>query len=633
VCLCFPRAAQRIGAEILFYREAVKKIAAESPVFLSVFGQKNAPNTSLLTPHSTLFASPCFHHESRVYFLPMLKPKILTTLREYDKKTFLNDISAGVIVGIVALPLSIAFAIASGVTPERGLFTAIIAGLIISFLGGSRVQIGGPTGAFVVIVYGIVERYEYAGLMTATIIAGVFLVLMGMLRLGGLIRFIPYTIITGFTAGIAVTILASQIGDFLGLEIASAPGDFAGRLKVYAAHIGGINWAAFGLSTMSLLIIIFWRRINKKIPGSLVAILVSTALVLALKLPVDTIGSRFGAIPAGLPPPMLPDFSLETVRQLIPSALSIAILGAVESLLSAAVADGMIGSHHRSNMELVAQGIANVVTPVFGGIPATGAIARTAANVRNGGRTPVAGIIHALTLLFIMLAFGKYAAYIPMPALAAILVHVAWNMSEVHAIKSILRGQKSDAAVLLVTFFITVFVDLSVAIETGLILAAFLFMKKMVDVTDITAVKEEAGDNREEDKEAYALATGKRPQGVFIYEIDGPFFFGSVQKLEEVMKQRTMDYRIMVLRMRNVNYIDATGLRAVEQLFFECKRQNRLFVISGIRSQPLKILEKTGFAAVMGRDKIFAHIDLAIKYVDETLAAMSGAEANAPARE
>jgi SulP family sulfate permease len=495
------------------------------------------------------------------------------------------------------------------------------------------VQVGGPTGAFVVIVYGIVQKYGYAGLMTATIIAGVFLVLMGVLRLGGLIRFIPYTIITGFTAGIAVIIFTSQIGDFLGLAIPDAPGDFIGKLEVYALHIGQTNWAAFGLSVMSLLVIIFWRRVNRKIPGSLVAILASTALVLVFRLPVDTIGSRFGAIPASLPPPMFPDLSLGTIRELIPSALSIAILGAVESLLSAAVADGMIGSHHRSNMELVAQGVANVVTPIFGGIPATGAIARTAANVRNGGRTPVAGIVHALTLLLILVVFGEYAAYIPLPALAAVLVHVAWNMSEVHAFKSILRGQKSDAAVLLVTFFMTVFVDLSVAIEVGLVLAAFLFMKKMVDVTDVTAVKEEAGDNHEEDKDAYALATRKRRQGVFIYEIDGPFFFGSVQKLEEVMKQRTLDYRIMVLRMRNVNYIDATGLRAVEQLFLECRRQNRLFVISGIRPQPLRIFEKTGFAATIGRDKIFTHIDGAIQYVDQALAGMPGEGTGAPAPE
>jgi SulP family sulfate permease len=557
----------------------------------------------------------------------MLKPKILTTLRGYDRKTFLSDISAGVIVGIVALPLSIAFAIASGVTPERGLFTAIIAGFIISLLGGSRVQVGGPTGAFVVIIYGIVAKYEYAGLMTATIMAGVFLIAMGVLRLGGLIRFIPYTIITGFTSGIAVIIFTSQIGDFLGLRISDMPGDFIGKLEVYALHIGAVNWAAFGLSAVSLLIIIFWRRINRKIPGSLVAILVSTALALVFNLPVDTIGSLYGEIPASLPPPVFPDFSLATIRELVSPALSIAILGAVESLLSAAVADGMIGSHHRSNMELVAQGVANVVTPVFGGIPATGAIARTAANVRNGGRTPVAGIVHALTLLLIMIVFGKYAAYIPMPALAAILINVAWNMSEVHAFKSILRGQKSDAAVLLVTFFITVFVDLSVAIEVGIVLAAFLFMKKMVDVTDVTAVREEAEDNQEEDKESFSLAARKRREGVFIYEIDGPFFFGSVQKLEEVMKQRTMNYKIMVLRMRHVNYIDATGIRAVEQLFLECKRQNRLFVISGLRPQPLKIFEKTGLAKTIGREKIFTHINSAIRYVDECLAAMPASEA------
>jgi SulP family sulfate permease len=353
----------------------------------------------------------------------------------------------------------------------------------------------------------------------------------------------------------------------------------------------------------------------------MIAIFVSTLIVNLLDLPVDTIGSRFGAIPAGLPPPIFPDFNLETVRRLTSPAISIAVLGAVESLLSATVADGMTGSRHRSNTELIAQGIANIVVPLFGGIPATGAIARTAANIKNGGRTPVAGIVHSITLLLIMVFFGKYAAYVPMPALAAILVHVAWNMSEIHAFKSILKGQKSDATVLLVTFFITIFIDLSVAIEVGLVLAAFLFMKKMVDVTNVTAVKEEADDNRPEDKEAYTLAARKRPEGVFIYEIDGPFFFGSVQKLEEVMKQQTMNYKIMVLRMRNVNYIDATGIRAVEQLCNECRRQNRGFIISGIRPQPLKIFEKTGLAVTIGRDKIFTHIDLALRYVEETLQA------------
>ena len=542
----------------------------------------------------------------------MLKPMICTTLREYDRKSFLNDVSAGVIVGIVALPLSIAFAIASGVTPERGLFTAIIAGAITSLLGGSRVQIGGPTGAFVVIVYAIVQKYGYSGLVTATIIAGALLVAMGLCRLGGLLRFIPYTIVTGFTAGIAVTIFTTQIGDFLGLRLSGVPGDFIGKIKTYALHLHTINWMAVAVAEASLLIIIFWRRINKKIPGSMVAVFISTLAVSFLGLPVDTIGSRFGAIPAGIPAPVIPDFSWPVIQELFSPALSIAILGAVESLLSATVADGMIGSHHRSNTELVAQGIANIVTPVFGGIPATGAIARTAANVRNGGRTPVAGVVHALTLLLIMAVFGPYAAYIPMPALAAILMHIAWSMSETHALRAILRGTKSDAAVLLVTFFVTVLVDLSVAIQVGVVMAAFLFMKKMADLTTVS-------DNQEEDKDAYMLAGLKRPKGVFIYEIDGPFFFGSVQKLQEIMKLRTMDYKLMVLRMRHVNYIDATGVRAIEQLFQECRRQHKIFIISGIRPQPQKVFEKTGLAEKIGRDKVFTNIDEAMKYVVQTL--------------
>ena len=550
----------------------------------------------------------------------MLKPKLLTTLKDYNLKTFMDDLSAGVIVGIVALPLSIAFAIASGVTPERGLFTAIIAGFLISLLGGSRVQIGGPTGAFVVIVYAIVQKYGYPGLMTATIMAGIFLVAMGFLRLGGLIQFIPYTIITGFTSGIAVIIFTSQIGDFLGLRIVDMPGEFIGKISTYAAHLEGINLNAFAVFLVSLFIIFIWPRINRKIPGSLVAILFGTLVVYFLDMPVDTIGSRYGAIPNSFPAPSLPDFSLSTIKGLVSPALSIAILAAIESLLSAVVADGIIGSRHRSNMELIAQGVANIVTPIFGGIPATGAIARTAANIKNGGKTPIAGIIHALTLLLIMIAFGRYAVFIPMPVLSAILVFVAWNMSEIHAFRSILRGQKSDSAVLLTTFLITVFIDLSVAIQVGLVLAAFLFMKKMVDVTDVKEVRDEAADNIEEDEETFALNSRRKPENVFIYEIDGPFFFGSVQKLERAMKQNNYGYKILVLRMRHVNYIDATGVRAIEQLYRECAHHKREFLISGIRPQPRKILDKTGLSAKIGQDRIFPNVDAALAFCETVLA-------------
>ncbi len=544
----------------------------------------------------------------------MLKPKLFTTLKDYDTETFLSDLSAGLIVVVVALPLSIAFAIASGVGPERGLFTAIVAGFLISFLGGSRVQIGGPSGTFVVIVYGIVQQYGYPGLMTATIMAGIILVGMGILRMGGLIQFIPYTIITGFTAGIAVIIFTTQIGDALGLTVENLPGDFIGKIVAYARSLDSLNWTALGLTLSSLLVIVFWPRVNLKIPGSLVAIVAATLAVQVLDLPVETIGTRFGAIPTAFPEPIRPDLSWPTLRAMFSPAVTIALLVAIESLLSAVVADGIIGGRHRSNMELIAQGVANIASPFFGGIPATGAIARTAANVNNGAKTPMAGIIHALALLFIMVFFGRYAVYIPMPALAAILIFVAYNMSEIHAFKSILRSQKSDGAVLLATFFITIFIDISVAIQTGMVLAAFLFMKKMIDVSAVKEIREGFADNREEDRENLAFIASSKPKDVFIYEIDGPFFFGSVQKLERALKQTKVGYSTFILRMRNANYIDADGVRAIEGLYKECASQGRSFLISGIRPQPRKILERTGLLRKIGEDRIFPSIEAALAF-------------------
>lgn len=550
----------------------------------------------------------------------MFKPELLKSLKGYNSKIFLKDLSAGIIVGIVALPLAIAFAIASGVEPERGIYTAIIAGFLISVLGGSKVQIGGPTGAFVVIVYGVIQNFGYSGLMIATILAGILLVLMGAFKLGGLVKFIPYTIITGFTAGIAVTIFTTQIGDFFGLTTGKMPGDFVGKIKVYAECFNTINWYSFGMALVSLVIIFLWPKINKKIPGSLIVIILATLVNLLINKTLgwqtDTIGSRYGAIPSSLPAPTLPTFNLDQIVDLFPTAISIAVLAAIESLLSAVVADGMIGSKHDSNTELIAQGIANIASPLFGGIPATGAIARTATNIKNGGRTPIAGIIHAITLLLIMLVLGRFVVYIPMAALAAVLVSVSWNMAGFPAIKGIFKGQKSDITVLLVTFVITIFIDLTVAIEVGLLFAAFFFIKKMIDVSEvreqrssivggITTVNPINPDTAEESLEI--------PTGVLVYEIEGPLFFGTVQKFEQSVERAKIDYKVIILRMRNTIYLDAGGLRALEQLKEACDKKGVTIVLSGIHTQPYLLLQKTGMAKILGEENIYDHIDKALQ--------------------
>ena len=550
----------------------------------------------------------------------MFKPELLKSLKGYNSKIFLKDLSAGIIVGIVALPLAIAFAIASGVEPERGIYTAIIAGFLISVLGGSKVQIGGPTGAFVVIVYGVIQNFGYSGLMIATILAGILLVLMGAFKLGGLVKFIPYTIITGFTAGIAVTIFTTQVGDFFGLTTGKMPGDFVGKIKVYAECFNTINWYSFGMALVSLVIIFLWPKINKKIPGSLIVIILATLVNLLINKTLgwqtDTIGSRYGAIPSSLPAPTLPTFNLNQIVDLFPTAISIAVLAAIESLLSAVVADGMIGSKHDSNTELIAQGIANIASPLFGGIPATGAIARTATNIKNGGRTPIAGIIHAITLLLIMLVLGRFVVYIPMAALAAVLVSVSWNMAGFPAIKGIFKGQKSDITVLLVTFVITIFIDLTVAIEVGLLFAAFFFIKKMIDVSEvreqrssivggITTVNPINPDTAEESLEI--------PTGVLVYEIEGPLFFGTVQKFEQSVERAKIDYKVIILRMRNTIYLDAGGLRALEQLKEACDKKGVTIVLSGIHTQPYLLLQKTGMAKILGEENIYDHIDKALQ--------------------
>src|SRR5574344_421939 len=568
----------------------------------------------------------------------MLQPELIKSLKNYSVKTFISDVTAGVIVGIVALPLAIAFAIASGVGPERGIFTAIIAGFIVSALGGSKVQIGGPTGAFVVIIYGIIQKYSYSGLMTATIMAGILLILVGAFKLGGLIKFIPYTIITGFTAGIAVTIFTTQIGDFLGLTTGKMPGDFAGKIVKYWQTISTINWYAFILAAVSLVIIFVWPQINKKIPGSLIVIILATVVNLVIthftSFKCDTIGSRYGSIPSTFPAPQLPDFSISTIKELFPSAISIAVLGAIESLLSAVVADGMIGAKHDSNMELVAQGVANIVSPIFGGIPATGAIARTATNIKNGGRTPVAGIVHALTLLLIMLFLGKYAVYIPMAVLAAVLVSVSWNMAGFPAVKALMKGQKSDICVFLVTFLITVFVDLTVAIEVGLLLAAFFFIKKMVDICEVHEYHHEVTGGLVDEKDnakksgtkiaanttaddASAQLAHSIPKNVLVYEIDGPLFFGTVRKFELGVEQAEVSYKVLVLQLNNTIYLDAGGVQALIQLKNACDRKHVTIILSGVLTQPYMLLEKTGIAETIGRDNIFEGLDAALAHAGE----------------
>lgn len=548
----------------------------------------------------------------------MFKPELFNSLKNYSTKTFVSDLIAGVIVGVVALPLAIAFAIASGVSPERGLFTAIIAGFCISFFGGSKVQIGGPTGAFAVIVYGVVNKFGYEGLVIATIMAGILLILLGAFKMGGLVKFIPYTIVTGFTAGIAVTILTGQIGDFFGLTTGKMPGDFVGKIKVYIESFNTINWYSFGIAAISLIVIFLWPKINKKVPGSLIVIILATVVSLILEHTLgwktDTIGSRYGAIPSSLPAPTIPGINLELIKQLFPTAISIAVLAAIESLLSAVVADGMIGSKHDSNTELIAQGIANIASPIFGGIPATGAIARTATNIKNGGKTPIAGIIHAVVLLLIMLLLGKFAVYIPMAALAAVLVSVAWNMAGIPAIKALLKGQKSDICVLAVTFIITVFIDLTVAIEIGLGFAAFFFIKKMIDVSEVQEKRENiiTGIDASGNSTEYTI-----PENVLVYDIEGPLFFGTVRKFEMAVERAAISCKALVLNMESTIYLDAGGIRALEQCKAACDRKGIKIILSGIHTQPYILFEKTEMVNKIGRENIFGEIQEAIDYASK----------------
>ena len=550
------------------------------------------------------------------------EPKLFSCFKGYNKSTFVSDLLAGIIVGIVALPLAIAFGIASGATPEAGILTAIVAGFLISFFGGSKVQIGGPTGAFIVIVYGIIQDYGMNGLYVATFMAGAFLILMGVLRLGTIIKYIPYPIIVGFTSGIALTIFATQIKDLFGLQIASVPADFIGKWGVYFQNIHTINWWSLLIGVCSILIIVFTPKINKKLPGSLVAIILMTLLALLLKhlgiTGVETIGDRF-TINAALPSAEVPEITWSSIRNLASPALVIAMLGAIESLLSAAVADGVIGDKHNSNQELIGQGIANMVVPMIGGIPATGAIARTMTNINNGGRTPVAGVIHAVVLALIYLFLMPYVKYIPMSCLAGVLVVVSYNMSEWRSFKAILKNPKSDITVLLVTFFLTVIFDLTVAIEVGVLIACLLCMRRMAETTNVSMINDEIDPNEGTDfqNNAEHLII---PQGAEVYEIDGPYFFGIANRFEEVMRDVENTPKVRIIRMRKVPFIDSTGVHNLSNLCKSCKQKGIQVVLSGVNDKVLDVLKNAGLDKELGDVNICAHINGALQRANEILA-------------
>ena len=566
---------------------------------------------------------------------PVFVPKLLTTLKGYDRRQFVADLTAGAIVGIVALPLAIAFAISSGVPPERGLYTAIISGFLISALGGSRVQIGGPTGAFVVIVYGIVQQYGLDGLTVATLMGGFLLIGFGLARLGTAIKFIPFPVITGFTSAIAVIIAVQQLRDVLGLKLDRAPAELIERLGVYAAHIDSVNPPAVGVSLATLAILAFWPRVSRRVPAPFVALIVATALVHLAGLPVETIGSRFGQIEASFPRPTLPHLSLGDVRELVAPAFTIAALGAIESLLSAVVADGMIGGRHRANMELVAQGVANVVAPFFGGMPATGAIARTATNIKSGGRTPVAGIVHALTLLIITVFAGRWAALIPLAALAAIVLSVAYLMSECRIFKSELSAPRSDAAIMVVTFLLTMLVDLPTGIGVGMVLASFLFMRRMAEVTNVTAVSREFDESLLATfDDSAAIYRRQVPPGVEVYEINGPFFFGAAEKFKETLAEVSRKPKVLIIRMRNVPAIDSTGMHALQDLIRRTRKEGTRVVLSDVHAQPLVALSRSGLLEEVGEENLYGDIDAALDAARAFLAesgAPSGPALSAPA--
>ena len=551
------------------------------------------------------------------------KPKIVSAIRSYDKKTFSSDLMAGIIVGIVALPLAIAFGIASGVSPEKGIITAIVAGFIISALGGSKVQIGGPTGAFIIIISGIISQYGIQGLTIATLMAGVFLILMGVLRLGTIIKYIPYPIVVGFTSGIAVTIFTTQIKDLTGMQMSSNPADFIEKWIAYFHNIGNIDLWSTAMGLLSILIITMMPKISKKIPGSLIAIIIVTIVAILLKEycgvnSIETIGDRF-SINAKIPEAQMPQMTWDTIKGLAGPAFTIAILGAIESLLSATVADGVTGDHHNSNTELIGQGIANLATPLFGGIPATGAIARTMTNINNGGRTPIAGIVHAVVLLLIFLFLMPLARYIPMACLAGVLVVVSYGMSGWRSFLAMLKNPKSDITVLLLTFFLTIIFDLTIAIEVGLVCACLLFMRRMSETSDVSVIYNEIDISEDADMQAGNLENLTIPKDVEVYEINGPYFFGAGNRAEEMMQRFGNDPKVRIIRMRKVPFIDSTGLHNLENLCLMSKKENVQIVLSGVNPKVEAVLVKNGFVELLGRENICNHIDIALARAKEII--------------
>ena len=552
------------------------------------------------------------------------RPKLLDTLRNYNRKSFMTDLMAGVIVGIVALPLAIAFGIASGVTPEKGIITAIVAGLIISVLGGSKVQIGGPTGAFIIIIYGIIQQYGIEGLAIATFMAGIFLVMFGLLHLGTIIKYIPYPIVVGFTSGIAVTIFTTQIKDLFGLQLTSVPADFIEKWIVYIQNMNTTDmWTAI-IGIASVVVIAITPRFSKKIPGSLIAIILMTVVALLLKnfagvSSIETIGDRF-SISSELPEAHVPAMTWETIKQLVSPAITIAILGAIESLLSATVADGVIGDHHDSNTELIAQGVANLASPLFGGIPATGAIARTMTNINNGGRTPIAGIIHAGVLLLIFLFFMPLAQYIPMACLAGVLVVVSYGMSGWRSFLALMKNPKSDVTVLIITFLLTIIFDLTVAIEVGLIIACLLFMRRMSETTDVKVISDEIDPNLESELSSGNLEHLTIPQGVEVYEINGPYFFGAGNRFEEIMASFGDRPKVRIIRMRKVPFVDSTGIHNLTNLCIMSKKEGIRIVLSGVNEKVNAQLQKAEFYKLIGEENICSHINIALERANEIIA-------------
>jgi SulP family sulfate permease len=549
-----------------------------------------------------------------------LEPKLLTVLREgYTLQMFRGDLLGGLTVGVVALPLAIALAIASGVKPEQGLYTAIFAGFVIAVLGGTRTQISGPTGAFIVIVYGIVQKHGYDGLVVATLIAGVLLVIMGLARMGAFLKFVPYPVVVGFTAGIALIIFSSQVSDFLGLKLEKVPADFLEKWIEYVKHFATLDFSTVAVGAASLLIIVLWPKVTHRIPGQLIAILAITFVVQHFGIPVETIATRFGAVPNTLPTPHFPAVTWAMIQQMFSPALTIAILAALESLLSAVVADGMMGTRHRSNMELIAQGAGNIVSVIFGGVPATGAIARTATNIKSGAKTPVSAIIHCVFLLIVLLFIGKWAALIPMATLAAVLVVVAYNMSEWREFVHLLKSPRGDVSVLGATFLLTVFIDLTVAIQVGILLAAFLFLQKMAKETQIASITDTLRGDEDDIHETRDMSRIPIPDGVEVFEIYGSLFFGAVSQFKESIRFVAKKPKVLILRMRHVLTIDASGIRVLEELAEEARNNSYALVFSAVSRSVYRVMRQSGFVEMAGKKNfagdIFGALEIARRHL------------------